>query len=191
MLNLATLQTALQAWAASGTGLPCIWVNQHAPQPALNYCTLKMGPFRGVPGMGANTYVYDNTQPQGSEVQETFTKDKEFTLTLECFTEALQTTVAAPAISYLEQALITLGLFSTISSLFAAGISLVDADPATDLTALVATDFQSRASVDIRFTVCDTVSVGHGYIEEAEITPTISDPAGNVLDNTTIDVDVT
>lgn len=148
-----------------------------------------MSPLKSLSaGRGNNVYKYDSTKPQGQEMQETFTDNKEFTLNLEIYASALQTGFANPAISYLENAIMTLGLQSTIQTLFAAGISLTEHESPLDVSALVATGFQSRATADIHFTTADQVSSGHGYIAEAEITTTIKDPADNTIVNVTTDV---
>lgn len=190
MLDIVDLQAALHIWVATATDLPpqnCIWANQHAPQPSLPYLTLKLSPFRKVPGQDAKTTVYDGTQPAGSEIVETITGNREFTLTLEAFSSSV--TGAAMALAYLEAALIALSLTDQVDTLLASGISIVDWDTPIDVSALIATAFQSRATVDVRFTTADQVTGNYGYIAQADVGVTIK-AAGNTIDSTTIDLTV-
>ncbi len=94
------------------------------------------------------------------------------------------------ALAYLEAALIALSLTDQVDTLLASGISIVDWDNPIDVSALIATAFQSRATVDVHFTTADQVTGNYGYIAQADVGVTIKDAAGNTIDSTTVDLTV-
>jgi hypothetical protein len=154
-----------------GEGESVLWVNQGAPQPDLPYATLKLSPARKTKNsIDAIVTSQDLTQT-GQEMAETVTGQREVTLTVDVLSDVV--TGDGTAMEFLENALTGLSLPSQRATLRLAGLSVVDWENPLDLSALVATAYQSRASADVRFYLVDTVTERTGYIETAEVTPTV------------------
>jgi hypothetical protein len=185
----STVQDALSAWVAESSGLnaakfeydeghgfdsgdfgdsPVLWVNQPAPQPRLPYATLKLSPLRR---LGGNvipiSYIFDPLQPNGKELLYTATGQNEITCTVEVFSDIV--TGAGTAMEFLENALAALMLPGVYGTLQLAGLALVAWSPPLDLSVLIATGYQSRASSDVRFYIVDTASERQGYITEMDV----------------------
>ncbi len=193
MIGWAEIQDALYTWVADTSGLsedrfgfqspettgldeplgfgtsPVIWAFQSAVQPRLPYAMLKLSPVRKVGGLDELNYT--DTGASGKEIVYTVRGHRETTLTLEVFSNSVVN--GKTAMDYIERALISLRLPTQLSNLRQSGLSLVGWDSVLDLTALVATAYQSRAQCDIKFYLLDTVSETVGYIETVELTPTI------------------
>lgn len=67
-MDWTTIQNAIQAWMASGTGLACIWAEQGAPQPAYPFGTLKTISGPGAYGMDEVTETTDTMRAANVKV---------------------------------------------------------------------------------------------------------------------------
>lgn len=203
MIAWADMQDALYAWVADTSGLsedtfgfqspeevgldtpegfgnsPVIWAFQSATQPRLPFAMLKLSPARKVGGLD-EVNLSENDSHVGAEMIQTVRGHREVTLTLEVFSNAVVN--GKTASDYIERALISLRLPTQLYSLRQAGLSLVGWDNVVDLSVLVATAYQSRAQVDVKFYLLDTVSEATGYIETVEVTPTINEHEYPVVD---------
>lgn len=208
MIAWTTIQDALSTWVKDASGLsedyfgfhspdtvgldtplgfgssPVVWAFQSAPQPKLPYAMLKLSPARKVGGLDEVNLTEDDSKV-GAEMIETVRGHREVTLTLEVFSNAV--TNGKTAMDYIERALIALRLPTRLYALRSAGLSFVGWENVLDLTQIVSAGYQSRAQCDIKFYLLDTVSESTGYIETAEVTPTINDVEYPVVDMPVVD----
>jgi hypothetical protein len=111
----------------------------------------------------------------GAEVLPTAVGQREFIVTFEVF--AVAVTGSGTALEYLTGVQTSFALPSTQAAFAGAGMPFcfVDCGRPFDLTAIVSTQFQSRASMDVRFRTVDSkADVPIGYIAIAVPTPTYS-----------------
>lgn len=174
MINFTAIENALAAWVTAQSGGPLpIWDKQAQPQPALPYITLKRAPPVALILLDPVTISYNGSAPLGQEITTTITAQKEMTVTLECFANTI--TGAGTAAEYLSELITSLRFPSVLAALYAVGLSIRRKENVLDLSALVATAFQTRASVEIVLGLVDVATdVPTGYIDTAQVTPTIS-----------------
>jgi hypothetical protein len=108
----------------------------------------------------------------GAEMIQTVRGHREVTLTIEVFSNSV--TAGKTATDYIERALTALRLPSRLYTMRLAGLSFVGWENVLDLSAIVATAYQSRAQCDVKFYLLDTVSESTGYIATVQVTPTIN-----------------
>lgn len=170
-IQWTSVQNAFQLWVSTTTTLPTIWENQRTPQPARPYASLRISsPPRKVGGLDAIIITTDPTQV-GQEIQQTVRGQREIGVSVHVVSPV--TTGAGTAMEFLTSAMTGLSLPSQVQQLFAAGISLVDFNPAIDLTQVDGATYVSHAVFDARFYIVDTAEESTGYISEVDITPTV------------------
>lgn len=163
-----TLRDAFRA--ASGLS-SVIWARQNAPQPARPYATLQViaGPLR-LGALDEENDVYQAGNAAGEEIEQTFKGQREFTLSCQVFADT--TADAGTAYDYLSRAMSGLSLPSAQSLFVNVGLAVVSANGIQDLSALLETKWQSRAQMDVRFRIADSVVEKTGYIATVEPDPT-------------------
>lgn len=170
-MDLLAVENALHAWAVTGLGLAAgqvIWSESNAPPPATKpFATLKLvGPSRlGLGGQLTEETVLTN--PSGEEIVRTLTEHQEWKLSIQIL--ATPTSGAGTAFGLLNAAALKLRLPSALAALRAAGVAVVEVGDTQDLTALFATDFESRALLDVRLRTVDTATENTGYIDTVGI----------------------
>lgn len=172
-IDFTSIENALAVWAnAKSGGAVAIWDKQAQPQPALPYLTLKRAPPVALTLLDPVVQTYNGSAPLGQEITFTVNAQKEMTITLEAFSHTV--TSSGTAAEYLNNLITSLRLPSVLANLFAVGLSLRRKENVLDLSTLVQTDFQTRASVEVVFGLVDTQSdTPTGYIDTAQVTPTI------------------
>jgi hypothetical protein len=168
-LSWTDIENALVTWleAEIGPG-QVIWANQGGAQPKMPYGTLKIGgprPSSPTPEVLNSTNL---TNPAGQEIEQTVIGHGEITVSCQIF--AFPTTGHLTARQALERAKLRLYLPTTRAALRVAGLALVQAGDTQDLTALLETSWQSRAAMDVRFNVVDSMTEKTGYIDTANVT---------------------
>jgi hypothetical protein len=168
-LDWTAIENALHAWLAASTGLAAanvIWSNQSNPQPARPYVTMKMLDLGHV-GRDALTHAYDPTAVPRAELTTTVDGRRELTIAVQVFSAS--TTGAATARALLTKAQTALSLPGVQSVLSAAGLAILNEGRITDLTELLETRWQSRASVDVQFNCVDSAQETTGFIESVDL----------------------
>ena len=170
-INWTEIEDAIHASFVSATGMTAtkvLWGEQANPQPVRPFATLKImsGPVR-LGGVDEVRKSYNPAAPLQQEITHEVSGQREITVECQVFSDNVHGANAARAILSKLQT----GLFlPTIRyALNTAGLSLMASDSIVDLTAIVATKFQSRANLDLRFNLVDTASQLHGYIETAQV----------------------
>jgi hypothetical protein len=161
-------EDALIAWleVAVGGG-KAIWADQGGSQPLMPYATAKIMATKSIADRPERIRSFEPTAPAGLEVQETIVERSIVTVTCQVFSAV--TTGAGTAREYLREAKKSLFLPTQRAALAAAGLAVVDAGDTQDLSALLETTWQSRAAMDVRFSIVDTASEGTGYIAGANL----------------------
>lgn len=167
------IEDAIFKWFIEGSGLPAVvWGNQDGPQPVQPYGTLLIAGPRKVGGLDQQVDVTDLDQPAGEEVSQTLTGIREVTVSCQAF--AAPTVGSTPARSYLSNALMSLELPTIRQRLINAGLSVIEANDITDVSALMGTRWQSRAAMDVRFHLVDSAVEKTGYIAMVEVSNTLT-----------------
>ena len=131
---------------------------------------------------GTSTGIVDGTcvwsyvsASAGAEVLATAVGQREFVVTFEVYAQAV--TAGQTALEYLVATQTSFALPSTQAAFLGTTppFCFVDCAQPQDLSAIVSTNFQSRAAMDVRFRTTDAnADVPTGYIATVVVTPTYS-----------------
>lgn len=166
-LDFASIEDALYTWAFAQLGMPVFWSNQKFPQPARPYATLKLTGPRVLSGSDAAETTTDLGRPAGEEVETKYSGPRELTCSVQVY--AVPTSGASSARALLARAQASLSRDSVAAALRAAGLAIVDQGGIADLTALLETNWESRAAMDVRLGCTDSATDRTGYIETVEL----------------------
>lgn len=166
MIDFAVLREALYSWATSVLGSnPVVWYYPNAPRPQEYYTTLFLSNMIIV----GQDYV---GQPTDSEI-ESISGNREFTLTAQSYggdvmgrMETLRTSLQKPSVQ---------------AALRASNIVTINSDAVIDLTDIVNTGYEPRASVDMHFRIAQTTDDENGLIQAIEGNYEYND-AGELID---------
>jgi hypothetical protein len=158
-MDLAAIENALHAWVSTVLGVETIWAGQNAPAPNLTYATIRLtGPF----GQGAEIASSTNlANPAGQEIEQAVSEQQEWSLSVQGY--------GANARALLAGATLKLQLPSAIEALRAAGVAVVDVGDTQDVSALVGSQFETRALMDVRIRTVDSATERTGYIDRVGI----------------------
>lgn len=157
----SAVEQLLQAWVASASGIPAIWSHQSVARPELPFATLKHdgGSSKGIPERDLS---YDSQAPAGQEITISTREHTEFAVSVQVFTADVVGDNAAPAI--LNRVRNALGLEGQVNAFAVQSLAMVDRGTVQNLTDLLETRFEGRASLDVRFRVSDGAADKTGYI---------------------------
>lgn len=178
----AQIVDALHAACVAASGLSAasvLWGNQDRNQPALPYVALYLLTPRAV-GVDYLTQTQVLTDPLGTEIKQTTTGLREFTLSIEVHAAPVITSsTASDARDLAERVRAGLLLSSVRAGLRAVGVSAFDTSaPLQVLPGLVSQGYRGRAVLDVRcYAPAIAVTEAVGYITSTRITPTLS-PTG-------------
>jgi len=168
-LNFETVKTNLYEWASSVSGgSPVIVYNENSPRPALPYVTLYLQSLVQI----GDDYV---PRPDGMGAL-TIVGDREFTLQVQAY--------GGDPITLLENMRSSLQKETVLATLREDNIVFVQHNPITDITLLLDTEFEARASMDILFRIAQTDTDNHGLILTVEIEENFSDGQSTVYSET-------
>jgi hypothetical protein len=149
-------------------GVPVIFYNENSPRPSLPYVTLYL---QSLVQIGS-----DYTAPPDNTGDAEMVGDREFTLQFQSY--------GGDPITLLENVRTSLQKQTVLDTLRANGIVFVNHFPINDITALLDTEFEARASMDILFRIAQTDEDVSGNIETVEIEETLNDSLGVVYNET-------
>lgn len=182
-LVFSTFQKALQDAIVTASGLAdgkVVWSRQDGVRPAAPYFTLNLTPFATL-GIDGTRHTYDEDADPGTEITLSHGGPREFGLTVVAFGDPLG---ASSAVALLEALKSNLNKITVREALEAANTSFFDFGRILDLTQVVDTAFEGRASMDIRGYTTQEVTEVLGYIGSVETTAVIA----NVTTVETIDI---
>lgn len=152
LTSFTEAENAIQAWAASASGLEAIIANQDGPRPPEPFVTVQ------VRDVGAQGLPY-RTPPREDGTAEIH-EDRTIMASVQIFgTDALNLGNALRA---------TLERQETRLTFLQDGITFVRAQPVADLTQVVGTGFEPRASLDIEWRAAFQVADVVGCITSVE-----------------------
>lgn len=157
--NLATLQNAIYDWLDPLSTERLIWVRQRAPQPSNAFLALNLTSLAVKEGAGYEKTISGSTR--------TLVARRRCTLNVQSFGEnAVERLFDLQADIFSE---------SSLESLRSFNIGLLDVLDITDVSQLLETEFQERASMDIILGYTKNVSDGNNYIEILNATDPLGD----------------
>lgn len=178
-IDYAAITRAVRQWLVSATGIPdakVILENQSGPELERPYATVRISAARKLFPQDYRGQEYDDAQPQGSEIELYATGPRLVSVSVSVYTKA--TTGNNAAVPMLSDARDALELDSASDAFRLAGAAVVDASDIRDLSALLFTNFQGRAHLDLTLSVSAHASERVGYIDSVAGTGTVSDGAG-------------
>lgn len=173
-LVFADLKTALYNWATSNvpSGMPVIYYYPNAPRPTVDYVTLLIS---SVTQIGWD-YVPQPTDSAGDVEQ---VGDREFILSVQGY--------GGDPITVLENLRTSLQKQTVLDTLRASGIVYFDWFPINDITDLVDSRFEQRATMDLHFRIAQEYFDVLGTIAQVEADEVILNLDGSiVLDQTVL-----
>lgn len=180
-LDRKAIENAIRQWVLTASGFPdqrVIWRNENGNALAENYIDIALGGELTL-GVDAETHDFDAMRPAGEEIEITIEGDREFSVSVECFTKAATEQLAeATARTVLSQVQTKLGLPSNRAALYAVGVACFDLGSVQWVPAVIETGFQGRAVIEPRFYARDDASERTGYIKRVEVLDTVT---GNVI----------
>lgn len=171
-IPFAAVENALHAWLATATGIVCIWAEQDGPQPATPYCIMRLdGPFRATQSDELRS-ITNLGNAAGQEVEQTWIKQREIVVHLQAFADSQVEGGSSPARDYLDRADEQLDLESVLDTLATSGLIVVG-EPRTvqNVSTVVETRWQSRAMLDVRFRLTDSVMEKTGFVDGVIFNP--------------------
>lgn len=170
MIAWSTVQSAIRAWAVSGSGLPSgqvIWGQQSGPRPAQPWISLRVMSVRKI-GQDTVTVADASSPSAGAEIEITATGQRDVTLEMQCFGLAGQGANAPVAL--LEGIAAAASLPVRRDALNTAGIGLLGIQPITSIDGLTSVAaFEPRGIMLVRLLLSSEVSEFATYIETVEI----------------------
>lgn len=180
-IDWKAIENAVRQWVLVASGFPdqrVIWRNENGPAPAVDYIDLALGAIQSL-GIDCQLHDFNAGRPAGQEVELRVEGDREFTVSVECFTKSTTEQAAeTTARSVMSRVQTRLGLPSVRAALYVVGIAPFDIGSVQWLPAVTETDFQGRAILEVRFNARDDASEYTGYIKRVEV---LDVATGNVI----------
>lgn len=179
-MNRTAIENALTAWVKAATSFAAgkvVLSEQGGTAPLSGMVSIRIGDTRDIAPQVELLDETDLNRPAGTEVRFTAKAFKEFSVTLQAFTDA--TTGASTALAKLTACQSYLGLPSTKALFEAADISCFDPGVVQNLTAVSHAVFEGRAVLTLRFYGLDEVTEDAGYIATVELEDFTGPPLGD------------
>lgn len=172
---LSDIQDALYAWASSDlpNDIPAIWYYPNAPRPPGPYITLDIINFSQV----AWDFI---PQPVDVAGGITMKGDREFVLTVQAY--------GGQPIELLENLRSSLQKDATRALLRTSGLVYFAQQPIIDITTLIDSRYEKRASMDLSFRIGQQYSDNLGNISTVELTEEFFDAAEILVFDQTVTI---
>ncbi len=168
------VENTLQAWAVRASGLPdpkVVWDGQSGARPKAPFVTLHRTGAHDLAPL-PEIVVSDNPDATpGAEILIDTIAQAEFLLTVQVFTVPTVGPQAAQAIA--QSMRNRLGAESEFAYFDGAGLAIVETGTVQNLTGVLDTEFEGRASFEVRLRIADGFEESATYIETVETTGTI------------------
>jgi len=164
-LNIESVKTDIYDWAVANVpgSVPVVFYFPNAPRPDIPYVSLYLLNFMQV----GDDWVSPPDNVGGTDI----IGDREFTMTINAY--------GGDPFTILENLRSSLQNQSVLDTLRDNGIVFVQQFQINDVSTLLDTEFEIRASMDIMFRIAQDNSGDDGLIETVELTETFSD--GNTV----------
>jgi hypothetical protein len=163
------IENAIHAWVLAASGLATgniIFAEQDGSQPAGQFITIRIGDLIPV-GIDAVTHAYNAAAVNGSQITQTVTGLREFTVSIQCFDGAI--TGASTPREVLANVWTALSLPTRVTAFKTAGISAFDGGSVRNVAALREDRFEARALLEVRFYTLQGASETTTWIQTAEL----------------------
>lgn len=176
-LDFTLAENALVSWLKTATGVHVRLANQEAPLPAdgagepLPYCTVLVVVVRGESLLTARTQEVDDTRPVGQQMEVSHSRPMNLSVRVQAFTPRTSGQWAVPLLT---KAAMDLELSTVRAGLRAAGLGLWDVGAVQNISGLMSTRWEGRASMELQCHVVATAQERMGYITEAGAAVSIS-----------------
>lgn len=167
-INFNDIRTFIYQWAVANvpSNVPVIYLYNNSPRPTVDYVTLY---FSGVNQIGWD-YVNAPVEDDGIAVQ---VGDREFTVQIQAY--------GGDTLSILNNLRTSLQKQSVLDTLRANGIVLANWFGINDVTDLIDSRFEQRASMDVLFRIADIYNDISGVISTVELQEVFLDPSGDIV----------
>lgn len=167
-INFETVRTNLYNWAVTNipSGMPVIYLYNNAPRPTVDYITLLIST--------CTTIGWDWTEnPTDDSGISNMVGDREFTVQIQGY--------GGDPMTVLQNLRTSLQKQSVLDTLNAVGIVSVNWLGISDITTLIDTRFEQRASMDILFRMADIYTDNLGVIDTVVLEEVFQDATGSIV----------
>lgn len=167
------LKTSLYNWAVANvpSGMPVVYYFPNAPRPTVDYVSLLIS---SVTQIGWD-YVPEPEDDSGVVEQ---VGDREFVLTAQAY--------GGDVLTVIENLRTSLQKQTVLDTLRSSGIVFVNWFPINDITDLVDSRFEQRATMDIQFRIAQEYFDNLGAIDQAEVEEVILNVDGSTVYDETV-----
>ena len=177
-LDLNALMTNIYNWVVLviPSGIPAIFLYQNGPRPTVDYVTINLGSFVQI----GEDYTWDPADDDGIASES---GDREFTIQLQAYGGK-----NVDPFQILEILRTSLQKQTVLDTLRVNGICYANHFPINDTSVLIDTLYERRAQMDVLFRIGVTYDDTLGVIDIINMTETIKDATGTVVQ--TVDITV-
>lgn len=175
-INYDTVKTNLYNWAVSvlPAGMPVIFWEPNAPRPTVSYATLYLSSIL------ATGQDWTENEADANGIVD-MKGDRQFTLSFQVYGGPSPLTVLENVRSSLQKQ-------TVLDTLRANGIVFFQSLNILDITDLIDSRWEMRASMDILFGIGQTYTDNPGYFDHMIVQEIINDVDGSVVINTTFPI---
>lgn len=167
-LDFSVVRTNLYNWAIQNipSGMPAIYLYPNSPRPQVDYVSLYISSITQI--------GWDYTQdPLDNTGVSQMVGDREFTLQCVAYGGDPMTVIQNLRTSLQKQ--------TVLDSLRVTGIVFVNWFPVVDITELVDSRYEQRASMDVLFRIADVYTDNLGVISTVVLEEVFKNPAGTIV----------
>lgn len=167
-IDFNQIRTYLYEWSIANIpiGMPSIWLYPNAPRPIVDYVSLYIATIDQI--------GWDYTQdPLDDTGIAQMVGDREFTVQVQAY--------GGDPITILQNLRTSLQKQTVLDSLRANGIVFANWFSINDVTELVDSRFEQRATMDIRFRIADIYTDNLGVIDTVVLEEIYKDPSGDIV----------
>ena len=175
-ISYATVKTNLYTWAVANlpSGMPVIYWEPNAPRPTVSYCTLFLNTILAV----GQDWTENDADSFGIVDMK---GDRQFTLSIQVYGGTDPLTVLENLRSSLQKQ-------TVLDTLRVNGIVFYESLNILDISDLIDSQWERRASMDVLFGIGQTYTDNPGYFDHMIIQEQINNVDGTVVVNTTFTV---
>lgn len=167
-IDFNVVRTNLYNWAIANipSGMPVIYLYPNAPRPIVDYVSLYISTITQI--------GWDWTQDPLDDTGVTeMVGDREFTLQVQAY--------GGDPMTVLQNLRTSLQKQTVLDSLRVNGIVFVNWNPINDITELVDSRFEQRASMDVLFRIADVSTDNLGVIDTVVLEEVFQNAAGDIV----------
>ena len=174
-IDFNIVRSNLYDWAVANipSNMPVVWLYPNAPRPTVDYVSLYISTINQI------GWDYKNA-PQTDDGINEQVGDREFILQCQAY--------GGDPMTVLQNLRTSLQKESVLDTLRANGIAFTDWFGVNDITSLIDSRFEQRASVEMLFRIADVYNDNVGVIDTVELEEIIKDPTGSIVYDETITI---